>query len=83
MFEYGFHLSEYNDDIKNTLIKSKCKIFQCFIDDYDYLIKYQPELKPIIHCSFYINLSSPKLYYTYRLLKKEINFCLQHDIKYY
>lgn len=83
MFKYGFHLSEFNEETKNILIKSKCKIYQCFIDEYDDLIKYQPELKPVIHCSFHINLASPKLFYTYQLLKKEITFCLQHDIKYY
>ena len=83
MFAYGFHLSKYDEKIKNDLIKSKCKIFQCFIDEYDELKQYQPELKPIIHCSFYINLSSPNLHFTYYKLKQEINFCLQHDIKYY
>lgn len=80
---YGFHLNNYTEEIKKDLLKSKCNIFQCFIKEYEDLILYQPELKPIIHCSFYINLSSPNLKYTYYQLQKEIKFCLKHNIKYY
>ena len=80
---YGFHLNNYSKEIKKDLVDSNCKLYQCFIKEYNDLILYQPELKPIIHCSFYINLSSPNLKYTYYQLQKEIRFCLKHNIKYY
>ena len=80
---YGFHLNNYSKEIKKDLVDSNCKLYQCFIEEYNDLILYQPELKPIIHCSFYINLSSPNLKYTYYQLQKEIRFCLKHNIKYY
>ena len=80
---YGFHLNNYSEEIKKDMLKANCKLYQCFIKEYNDLILYQPELKPIIHCSFYINLSSPNLKYTYYQLQKEIRFCLKHNIKYY
>lgn len=79
---YGYHISEYSKEIKDLFIEYKCKLYQTFISDYVKTLEYQPELKPVIHCSFYINIASDKSY-VYHLLKKEIKFCLDHNIKYY
>lgn len=79
---FGFHVNEYNDDIKKLLLDNGCQIYQCFIEDYNKFLNYQPELKPIIHSSFYINIASD-LKYGYYLLKKEIKFCLKHKVSHY
>jgi deoxyribonuclease IV len=79
---YGFHLKEYDKNIKDLLISKGCTIYQCFKDEYKNCLLYQPELKPILHGSFYINLASLNKFSTYTLID-EINFCLNHDINYY
>ena len=79
---YGFHLNSYDKETKKALIKGKCSIYQCFVDEYKNCLQYQPELKPVIHGSFYINLASENIFTEY-LLCKEIKFCLNHKIRYY
>lgn len=79
---FGFHVNDNNAETKKLLLDHGCKIYQCFIEDYDKFLNFQPELKPIIHGSFYINIASD-LKYGYYLLKKEIKFCLNHNISHY
>lgn len=79
---YGFHLNTYDKEIKKLLLDNNCQIYQCFIKEYKKLKDYQPELKPVIHGSFFINLSSD-LVSNYYILQREIKFCLKNNIKYY
>ena len=38
---YGFHLNNYSKEIKKDLVDSNCKLYQCFIEEYNDLILYQ------------------------------------------
>lgn len=79
---YGFHVNEYNKETKNLFLKYNCGLYQTFIDEYKKTLNFQPELKPVIHGSFYINIASDNQY-NYYMLKREIKYCLKHNIKYY
>lgn len=79
---YGFHLNNYDEETKKLLLDNNCQIYQCFIKEYKKLKEYQPELKPIIHGSFFINLSSD-LVSNFYILDREIKFCLKNNIQYY
>ena len=35
---YGFHLNNYSEEIKKDMLKANCKLYQCFIKEYDDLI---------------------------------------------